>query len=124
MCPTSSGPTETDNKICQQITFPSTTQLFPRQLLLRSCQEHHLPENFHTPSTFVSTIQPFPRPLLPLQTRHVQQPTSLTFTFNSASMTLLIHGVSYVARTFHVFNVATVPAPTRTITDGIRNHSQ
>jgi len=53
-----------------------------------SFREHCHPENSHTLSNFLSTTQQFLRQLLPLQARHLQQPTSLTFTFNSASKTL------------------------------------
>ena len=62
-----------------------------------SFRGHCHPENSHTPSTFLSTTQPFLRQLLPLQVRHPQQPSSLIFTFNSASKTPFIRGVSYTA---------------------------
>jgi len=47
----------------------------------------------------------------------------LIFTFNSASRTPLIHGVGYAARSPHVLNVATAPAPARTVTDSSKNRS-
>jgi len=79
---------------------------------------HRHPENSHASST----SQLFPRPLLLLRARHLQQSTSLIFTFNSASKTSLIHGVSYAVISSHVLNIATALAPAQTITDGSRNH--
>jgi len=72
-CPTSSGKLEINDKTCQQSTFPNTTQLFLRPLLLPrtppprelSCSEH-LPE--HHPAIHEATpplrAWPFLRSLL------------------------------------------------------------
>ena len=67
---------ETEDKTCQQITIPSTTQPFLRNFFIR---RHHRPESSHTPSTFSSNTQSFLRPLLPLWAGHLQQPYSLIF---------------------------------------------
>jgi len=44
----------------------------------------------------------------------------LIFSFNS----LLIHGVGYAARSFHVLDIATAPASARMVADDSRNYSQ
>jgi len=76
-----------------------------------SFRGHHRPKNSYTLSIFLSITQLFLRSLLPLRARHLQQPTSLIFTFNSASMTPLIHRVTYAIRSSHVLNFATALAP-------------
>ena len=111
---------ETYDKTCQQsLSWVS----FSRPQGYSSFRRHHLPENCHTPSAFLSTTQLLPRSLL-LRARHWQQLTSLIFTFNSASRTLLIHEVSYAARSSHVLNITIAPALAQAVTDDNKNHSQ
>ena len=117
------------------------TRVPPHQKRLKQTTADHLPEHNSTvlkatpsedttaprtltfPSTFLSITQPFPIPL-PLRARHLHQPISLIFTFNSASRTPLIHGVGYATRSSQILNIATALTPAWTVTDGSRNHSQ
>ena len=112
----------------KQITRHASRSLFRASLSHSrghsSFREHSHPENSHAPSTFLSTSQPFPRQLFPLQVRHLQQSTSLIFTFNSASKTPLIRRVSYTARSSHVLTVKTTLAPAQIVTIGNMDHSQ
>ena len=118
-CSTSSGLPETD-----KTDNRSSSRALLSHSRDNSFRGHHRPETSHTPSTFPSNTQPFSRTLLPLRTRHPQQPTSLIFTFISASRTPLIHRVSYAVRSSHVLNVATVLVPAQTVIDDSKNRSQ
>jgi len=89
-----------------------------------SFRGHHHPENSHFPEHFSEHHSAVPDATPPARARHLHQPISLIFTFNSASRTPLIHGVGYATRSSQILNIATALTPAWTVTDGSRNHSQ
>jgi len=66
-------------------------------------EKYHYPENSHTLSNFPRITHLCPSAFLSLWVRHLQQPKTLIFIFNS----LVIHGVGYAAGSFHILDIAT-----------------